>query len=244
VAHDPLLAAVLEPRRRAILRVLAEEALPVGRLAERFEVTRPAISQHLAVLRAAGLVETRTEGGRGVSRVRSERVAAAARALGELAAELPGVEVPEGESAAGAAGAAGAGEPPEPPELAVALLAAAPPGRLFALATTPDGLARWLGRATVDLRPGGRYRVDLGGDAAAGTYSVVDPPHRVVFGWGQEGGPLAPDSSTVEIRLSAAEGGTLVSLEQRGLPPEARAPHLGSWATHLPRLVLAARVEA
>jgi uncharacterized protein YndB with AHSA1/START domain/DNA-binding transcriptional ArsR family regulator len=238
VAHDPLLAAVLEPRRRAILRVLAEEPLPVGRLAERFEVTRPAISQHLAVLRAAGLVETRTEGGRGVSRVSPARVAAAARALGALAAELPGLEPAEHEPVAGTAGHA------EQPELAVALFAAAPAERLFALATTAEGLARWLGRATVDLRPGGRYRVDLGGDAAAGTYAVVEPPHRVVFGWGQEGGPLAPDSSTVEIRLSPAADGTLVSLEQRGLPPDARAPHLGSWATHLPRLVHAAATEA
>src|SRR5688500_381322 len=90
MADEKLLSAVLEPRRRAILRVLAEEPLPVGRLAQRFDVTRPAISQHLAVLRAAGLVEARTEAGRSHHRVRPEGLAAAARALGELAAELPG----------------------------------------------------------------------------------------------------------------------------------------------------------
>jgi uncharacterized protein YndB with AHSA1/START domain/DNA-binding transcriptional ArsR family regulator len=226
MADDELLSAVLEPRRRAILRLLAAEPLPVGRLAERFDVTRPAISQHLAVLRAAGLVEARTESGRSVHHVRSDGVAAATHALSALAAELPG-----GETLPGAAPA---------PDLAVALVAPAPPERLFELVTTPSGLARWLGRATVDLRPGGRYRIDLGGDAAAGTYRVVEPPRRVVFGWGQEGGPLAPDSSTVEIRLAPAPAGTHVALEQRGLPAEARAPHLGSWATHLPRLVLAA----
>jgi uncharacterized protein YndB with AHSA1/START domain len=223
MADDKLLSAVLAPRRRAILRVLAEEPLPVGRLAQRFDVTRPAISQHLAVLRAAGLVEARTEGGRSHHHVRPEGIAAAARALRELAAELPG-------------GAEGPGSA----DLTVALLAPAPAEQLFELVTTPAGLARWIGRATVDLRPGGRYRIDLGGDAATGTYSVVDPPRRVVFGWGQDGGPLAPDASTVEIRLAPAGDWTHVTLEQRGLPPEARAPHLGSWATHLPRLVLAA----
>ena len=228
MADDELLSAVLEPRRRAILRVLAEEPLPVGRLAARFDVTRPAISQHLAVLRAAGLVEARTESGRSHHHVRPERVAAAAMALGALAAELPGG--PDAPLA-----------PPPPADLTVALLAQAPPERLFELVTTPAGLARWLGRATVDLRPGGRYRVDLGGDAAVGTYEVLEPPRRVVFGWGQEGaGPLPPDSSSVEIRLEPADGATHVVLEQRGLPDAARAPHLGSWATHLARLVLAA----
>ena len=33
-----------------------------------------------------------------------------------------------------------------------------------------------------------RERVDLGGDAAAGTYAAVDPPALLSFGWGQEGG--------------------------------------------------------
>jgi uncharacterized protein YndB with AHSA1/START domain len=222
MADGDLLGAVLEPRRRAILRVLADEPLPVGVLARRFDVSRPAISQHLAVLKAAGLVEAGRAEGRGQYRVRPAALAAAERALAALAAELPGGEA-------------------EHPDLAVALLSAAPAERLFALVTTPAGLGQWLGAATVDLRPGGGYRLDLGGGGvAAGTYEVVDPPRRVVFGWGQEGGPLAPDSSTVEIRLEPAGGGTLVRLEQRGLPAGARAPHLGSWATHVPRLVLAA----
>ena len=236
MADSDVLQAVLEPRRRAILRVLADAPLPVGRLAERFDVTRPAVSQHLAVLRAAGLVEVRAEGGRKIHGVVPGGIAAAGQALAALAAELPGAaDAPLHDPQP-------AIEPEtNPPELALALWAAAPAERLFELVTTPRGLARWLGRATVDLRPGGRYRVDLGGDAAAGTYTVVDPPARVVFGWGQEGGPLEPDSSSVEIRLTPAGDGTLVALEQRGLPDEARAPHLGSWATHVPRLVLAAR---
>jgi DNA-binding transcriptional ArsR family regulator len=61
---DATFAALAEPRRRAILRELADGELTAGDIASRFEVTRPAISQHLAVLRAVGLVEERREGTR------------------------------------------------------------------------------------------------------------------------------------------------------------------------------------
>jgi DNA-binding transcriptional ArsR family regulator len=54
--------ALAEPRRREILRVLADRELAAGDIAARFDVTRPAISQHLAVLRQAGLVEERRQG--------------------------------------------------------------------------------------------------------------------------------------------------------------------------------------
>ncbi len=56
--------ALAEPRRRAILATLADGELAAGDIAARFDVTRPAISQHLGVLRTAGLVEERREGTR------------------------------------------------------------------------------------------------------------------------------------------------------------------------------------
>src|SRR5687768_4162010 len=91
VSRDLLLSAVLEPRRRAILRVLeASGGLPVGELARNFDVSRPAISQHLAVLREAGLVEMRSEQGRNRYCVVEARIGAARRAIGELVADLPG----------------------------------------------------------------------------------------------------------------------------------------------------------
>ena len=61
---DAKFHALAEPRRRAILRELGDRELTAGQVASRFAVTRPAISQHLAVLRAAGLVEERREGTR------------------------------------------------------------------------------------------------------------------------------------------------------------------------------------
>jgi DNA-binding transcriptional ArsR family regulator len=64
--------ALAEPRRREILRVLADRELTAGEVAARFEVTRPAISQHLGVLRAAGLVDERRDGTRRRYRVRRD----------------------------------------------------------------------------------------------------------------------------------------------------------------------------
>jgi len=61
---DEVLRALAEPRRRAILRLVAEDELSAGEIAAAFEVTRPAVSQHLTVLKNAGLVSERREGTR------------------------------------------------------------------------------------------------------------------------------------------------------------------------------------
>ena len=52
----------MEPRRREILRLVWDQELPAGEIASHFAVTRPAISQHLKVLKSAGLVTERRQG--------------------------------------------------------------------------------------------------------------------------------------------------------------------------------------
>jgi DNA-binding transcriptional ArsR family regulator len=61
---DEVLRALAEPRRRAILRLVADDELSAGQIAAAFEVTRPAVSQHLTVLKNAGLVSERRDGTR------------------------------------------------------------------------------------------------------------------------------------------------------------------------------------
>ncbi len=62
---DAALKALAEPRRREILRLVWSQELPATDVADHFaEVTRSAISQHLGVLKAAGLVTERREGTR------------------------------------------------------------------------------------------------------------------------------------------------------------------------------------
>ena len=67
--------AVAQPKRREILRLLAHEELSAGTIASHFSVTQPAISQHLRVLKEAGLVRERREGARRLYRVRPEGLA-------------------------------------------------------------------------------------------------------------------------------------------------------------------------
>ncbi len=67
---DAALRALADPRRRAILALVHDRELPAGEIAGWFDVTRPAISQHLGVLRDAGLVTERRDGTRRLYRAR------------------------------------------------------------------------------------------------------------------------------------------------------------------------------
>src|SRR3954449_8879711 len=64
--------AVAQPNRRKILRLLSAGEQSAGTVASRFELTQPAISQHLKVLRETGLVSERRDGARRLYRVRSD----------------------------------------------------------------------------------------------------------------------------------------------------------------------------
>jgi DNA-binding transcriptional ArsR family regulator len=67
--------AISPRRRREILVLIREDEMGAGEIADRFDISRPAISQHLGVLREAGLVEERREGTRRLYRVRPEGLA-------------------------------------------------------------------------------------------------------------------------------------------------------------------------
>jgi DNA-binding transcriptional ArsR family regulator len=84
VVIDLVLQAITEPRRRDILRLIQGAELSSGEIAAHFEVTRPAISQHLQVLAAAGLVSVRRDGTRRLYRVRPEGLGELRRFLEEF----------------------------------------------------------------------------------------------------------------------------------------------------------------
>lgn len=72
---DEQLRALADPRRRRILDLIRARELAAGQIAAYFEVTRPAISQHLTVLKQAGLVTERRDGTRRLYRARPEGLA-------------------------------------------------------------------------------------------------------------------------------------------------------------------------
>lgn len=55
-------AAIADPIRRRVLELVRDRELPAGELAKQFDVSRPAVSRHLRVLREAGLVRERRQG--------------------------------------------------------------------------------------------------------------------------------------------------------------------------------------
>ena len=68
-AYGVGISALGDPTRRTIFERLATGPMAVGELADQLPVSRPAVSQHLKVLKAAGLVQDRAEGTRHVYRV-------------------------------------------------------------------------------------------------------------------------------------------------------------------------------
>ena len=72
---DQALRAIAEPHRREILRLVLGTELSSGEIAAHFEVTRPAISQHLRVLTEAGLLTVRAEGTRRLYSMRPDGLA-------------------------------------------------------------------------------------------------------------------------------------------------------------------------
>ena len=72
---ETALKAIAAPRRRQILQLVRDEELSAGEIASHFDVTRPAVSQDLTLLKEAGLVDERRNGTRRLYRVRPEGMA-------------------------------------------------------------------------------------------------------------------------------------------------------------------------
>ena len=81
MAYETTLAALSDPTRRLVFERVLAAPRPVGAIAEGLPVTRPAVSQHLKVLKAAGLISERRQGTRRL-------YVANPQALGELRAAI------------------------------------------------------------------------------------------------------------------------------------------------------------
>lgn len=120
----------------------------------------------------------------------------------------------------------------------------ATPETIWPFLVEPDQHVQWLGTvADIDPRPGGHYRVLVNGrHSSAGEYVEVVPNERVLFtfGWEEEGNPITPGSTTVEISLHPEGEKTLVRLTHRGLPEDAISDHTAGWSRYVERLAIVA----
>jgi DNA-binding transcriptional ArsR family regulator len=81
---EEVLKALAEPRRQQILRLIRATPRSVGEIAEQIDITQQAVSQHLQVLKDAGLVAARQDGTRRLYAIRPDGLASLDRFLAEL----------------------------------------------------------------------------------------------------------------------------------------------------------------
>ena len=84
MSTDAALKALAEPHRRAILRLVRDQARSVTEIARHFDITQQAVSLHLKVLREAGLVGVRRDGQRRLYLVDPDGIASLQQFLAEL----------------------------------------------------------------------------------------------------------------------------------------------------------------
>src|SRR5215468_10410305 len=84
MAYETALAALADPTRRRVFEELRHGPRSVGNLARRLPVSRPAVSQHLKVLKEAGLVSDKSEGTRRIYHIDPRGLAAIRRWLDQF----------------------------------------------------------------------------------------------------------------------------------------------------------------
>src|SRR5258708_12766632 len=94
MTYQNALAALADPTRRSVFERLRSGPLAVGRIAAAMPVSRPAVSQHLRVLKDAGLVRERRQGARRIYEVDPAGLGSFRRGPHHLLAEVLGPLLP------------------------------------------------------------------------------------------------------------------------------------------------------
>jgi uncharacterized protein YndB with AHSA1/START domain len=128
-------------------------------------------------------------------------------------------------------------------ELVREIVIDATPETIWPFLTEADKYVDWIGTAEIDARPGGIYRVSVGGKhPSTGAFVEVVPMEKIVFtfGWDEKDHPIPPGSTTIEISLHPEGEKTLVRLVHSGLPADAVDDHGKGWAHYLERVSIVA----
>jgi DNA-binding transcriptional ArsR family regulator len=200
-----LLDALASPIRREILWLVRDHELAAGEIADMFEVSAPTISQHLAVLRDAGLIEMRVDGTFRRYRTRSDKLRGLEGLIADDRRWVPATDIPEVELAT------------RQLELVVRVFVDVRASRqtVFTCFTDPETYSRWLG-VPVSLVDG-RFACTMEwGTRIRGTYDVVAPPSLVAMRWDFEDDnvPVPGDERVAYLRIDPTDSGSHVEVHQ------------------------------
>lgn len=230
--------ALAVPHRRQILALVRDQDRSAGAIADEFHISRPAVSQHLSVLKQAGLIVERREGTKRLYRANPRALVALRAFVEDLWAErLEGLRR-EAEAEAHA---------PSDERISVEreVIIHAPPSAVWRWITEPKKATRWMGKtARIDPSVGGRYRVEVLPERfASGEILELDAPRRFVHTWGWEldASQVPPGSTIVSYDLFERGEGTRLRLCHRDLPSvDTAGSHARGWAHYVPRLAVSA----
>ena len=235
---DQALRAIAEPNRRHILDLVREGELSAGEISEHFDITRPAVSQHLSVLKQAGLLDEHRIGTRRLYRLRPQGLAELKRFLDRFWDERLVALKRQAEQR----GERDMDLISERLSVEREIVIAAEPETVWELLVNDEQATRWIGQsASFDLRPGGRYRVEvIPGQVATGEFVEIDPPNRLEYTWGWETDGetvVPPGSTTVVFELRPHCDRTLLRLSHHNLPSvDTAGSHSWGWGHYLDRL--------
>jgi DNA-binding transcriptional ArsR family regulator len=224
---DAVLGALRAPARREILTLIWEHERAAGEIAAAFSLTPATISEHLRVLREAGLVEMTRVG-------TSRRYRARPQALAGLHGML------EGPSKWQTADAIPERQLTDTSTHGVVVASVEVPTSrevTFGAFTDPVVYARWLG-VPVSLRDGRFSATMEWGTEVRGRYDIVVPPELIVMSWDfdDDNVPVPGQPLTGYLRLYDAPAGTRVEVHQIVDGPEQAQFMDAAWGVVLGRL--------
>jgi DNA-binding transcriptional ArsR family regulator/uncharacterized protein YndB with AHSA1/START domain len=200
-----VIGALTSPIRREILSLIWDREVPAGEIASAFDVTKPTISQHLAVLRQAGLVTTTVVGTSRLYRARQEVLRGLRAALGDSSRWIANADEPE----------SALSDAYTKPVVVASVDVDTDQVSTFAAFTDPTIFSRWLGvPVTLD---DGRFACTMEwGTHVRGWYDVVCPPELIVMRWDFEDGniPVPGGEMTGYLWVRPVDRGTHVEVHQ------------------------------
>jgi DNA-binding transcriptional ArsR family regulator len=200
-----VIAALASPVRREILSMIWDRELLAGQIARAFSVSKPTISQHLAVLRAAGLVSARAAGTARHYRARQDALGGLRAALSSPGKWSSADNLPERTLSAARTG------------LVVVATAEVSTDQqtTFTAFTDPAVYSRWLG-VPVTITDGRFAATMEWGTHVRGRYELVCPPELIVMRWDFEDDniPVPGGELTGYLRILPDGGGARVEVHQ------------------------------